>query len=82
MKSRRSAVALVLAVAMMISAVTIVSAHAAKSKAQFGASALVLGVGPGEFFDPGAEFSTKVTIKYTGEKNARTIDSIRLPHHG
>jgi len=41
MKSRRSAVALVLAVAMMISAVTIVSAHAAKSKAQFGASALV-----------------------------------------
>jgi len=39
-------------------------------------------VGPGEFFDPGAEFSTKVKIKYTGEKNARTIDSIRLPHHG
>lgn len=76
MKSRRFAVSALLVIALMISTVTIVSAHAAKSKAKFEASAAVLGIGAGQIFVPGAEFSTDVKVKYKGRGEDRHIDRI------
>lgn len=76
MKSRRSLLVLGIVIALMLSAVAVASAHAAKSKAKFDADALVFGVGPGGFFDPGAEFSTKVKVKFKGRGANRHIDRI------
>ena len=61
---------------LMVSTISVAYANAGRSKAEFGATAAVLGIGAGQIFDPGADFSTKVKVKYKGRGANRHIDRI------